>query len=430
MNMKLTTEDKIKRQVIQLTESHPFWAYLILKLKINEDTTGIIPKGCGAGVNARGEMFYKKEFIDMLTDDEIKFVLAHEVGHLVWGHLLRLGSRHRMKWNIATDCVLNDILQKNGFSMIKNKKYKPIVPKHDDTIKLGGKTIENVSTLTAEELYDLMPEIPQCKIGTKSKSGENGDSGEGGDGENGENGENPTNGYSDDGGNGFDDHDYSKGLSDAEKQELENQWKNNVTEAATHAKMKGKLPAGMEGLIGNILDPKLNWKQIILKYIKNTIPYDSSFSRPNKKFLANGIILPGTIKETVEIVCHLDVSGSISDEEMRGFLGEMKGVAQAHRNVKITIIQADCEINDVSDITTRSVSELTTFKRKGYGGTSHVPVFDYIKKNIRDCKLLISFTDGYSDMDQISKPQYDVIWGLTRNSTDNHIKWGKVVHVK
>jgi hypothetical protein len=119
-----------------------------------------------------------------------------------------------------------------------------------------------------------------------------------------------------------------------------------------------------------------------------------------------------------------------SPDVKRNIANRMKGIAKAHRNVKVTIIQADMQVNDVCDITTRSMSELVKFKRKGYGGTSHIPVFDYIKKKIKDCKLLISFTDGYSDINQISKPGYDVIWALTRDSNEKEIKWGKIVHVK
>jgi len=427
MDFKLNITDRITREVIQLTDSQPFWAYLILKLRISEDTNDLLPSYGSVGINAKGELLYKKKWMEECSDSEIRFVLAHEVGHLVFGHLLRLDARDPMTWNIATDCVLNKILKDNGFDVFTKDKNRPehgcICPDKNDEIVLFGKTIENVSSLNAETLYDSLPikkKQSQNGYGEKGK-GSNGDKGKG----NSSNGDNDR----DEPCNGFDVHNYSK-MSENEKQKFENDWKNNVAEAATHAKMKGQLPAGMESIIGNILNPKLNWKHIILKYVKNSIPFDSSFSKPNKKFLANGIILPGTVKEAVEIVVHLDVSGSISDKEMNDFLAEMKGVAKAHRNVKMTVIQADMQINDVSDITTRSIGELNNYKRKGYGGTSHVCVFDYIKDNIPSCKLLISFTDGYSDMDSISRPNYDVIWGLTKGSTKQHIKWGKVVDVK
>jgi predicted metal-dependent peptidase len=185
----------------------------------------------------------------------------------------------------------------------------------------------------------------------------------------------------------------------------------------------------LEGLIGDLVDPKMNWKQIITKYVRSILPYDNSFTKPNKKFLANNLILPGTIKESIDIVIALDTSGSISDDELRQFLSEMKGIAKSHSNVKMTIIQADSEIHKVSDINTQSISELVNFEIKGRGGTAHEPVFEYIKKKIVQCKLLIAFTDGYSDIDSLDKPNYDVIWGLTSNGTDKQMKFGKVVRL-
>ena len=391
----LTTKEKITRQVIALTDSHPFWAYLILKLKITEDTQGLIPEGAGAGINIKGELKYKKDFIDFCTEEELKFVLAHEVGHLVFGHLLRLGTRDPKGWNYATDFVLNSILQKDGFRVLNRDGFKCLLPDYHDKITIGNTIITDVSEKTAEELYDCFPK-------QKSETQQ-----------------------------GFDYHEFSKGIEQqAEAIKEAEKWKNATAEAATYAKMRGNLPNGMENLIGNILDPKQNWKQILIKYVRNALPYDSTFSKPNKNFLAHGIIMPGQMRESIEIVVAIDTSGSVSDKEMSEFLGEMRGIAKVHRNVKMTVIQGDAEVEDVFDIHSRDIKKMLNFKRKGYGGTSHIPIFEYVKEKIPLCKLLIAFTDGYSDIDRVTKPNYDVIWGLTSNGTEEQIKWGRIVRMK
>lgn len=408
MKTQLTTRERVTKQIIQLTESHPFWSYLILKMKIEEDTRNELPPHAGAGVDITGRMIYKEEWLGKCTDEEIAFVLAHEVGHLVWGHLLRVGTRNHMVWNIAADAVLNNILRNDGFTPLVSSKSRPdhgcIIPDHYGTLRFQDLEILDVPSMTAEELYARIEHLAKTMDASEVEGR-------------------------------FDQHSEAQGGTDNKggeisKEDLAGKWKNSLAEAATHAKMKGKLPRGMENLIGNLLDPKMNWKQIIIKYVNNSLPFDSTFSRPNRNFLANGMILPGTIKESIDIVIAVDTSGSVSDDEMISFLSEMKGIARAHRNVNMTIIQGDAQVEEVSNITTRDIRKLASYRRKGYGGTSHIPIFEYIKEKIPKCKLLIAFTDGYSDIDEVSKPNYDVVWAITRSGDTRQIKWGKIVKLK
>ena len=149
---KLTTKERLTKIKIQLQDEQPFWAYLILKLQMQEDTKGYLPPYAGMGVNAWGKMYWKKEFVDNLNDNELKFVLAHEVGHLVFAHLIRKGVREVIPFNVAADIVLNDVLCHNNF--IPPKDF--LLPKNHE-ITLGKVVIKDTDKKTAEEVYDEIP---------------------------------------------------------------------------------------------------------------------------------------------------------------------------------------------------------------------------------------------------------------------------------
>jgi len=76
-------------------------------------------------------------------------------------------------------------------------------------------------------------------------------------------------------------------------------------------------------------------------------------------------------------------------------------------------------------------TEIETFLRdikfKGRGGTSHIPVFEYIDRNIKHPDVVICITDGYSEY-PTKKPRYPVIWLLTENHREP--PWGQKVIIK
>ena len=366
---KLTTKERLTKIKIQLQDEQPFWAYLILKLQMQEDTKGYLPPYAGMGVNAWGKMYWKKEFVDNLNDNELKFVLAHEVGHLVFAHLIRKGVREVIPFNVAADIVLNDVLCHNNF--IPPKDF--LLPKNHE-ITLGKVVIKDTDKKTAEEVYD---EIPR---------------------------ENFPNGQ----GYNFDDHSYDDNMSESEKAKVKEKWKDATMEAAVYSKQRGKLPGGMESIIGDLMNPKFNWKQLLRKFITNTLPFDYSFSRPNRKI--PGYILPGVMKETVDIVVHIDTSGSISNKELNEFMSEIIGIATSHQNLNMTLIECDSEIQQIIEVNSRNISKLKNVKIKGRGGTSHKPVWDYLKKKKPHCKLFVSLTDLYSDIELSDKPRCNVIF--------------------
>jgi len=137
--------EKMTKARIGIQKSNSFFAYLSLYLKFKESKD--LPEYAGMGVNQFGELSYQKEFVENLSLDELKGVLAHEILHLALLHLGRLKNRDREIWNVACDIVVNCNLRESGF----------ILPQgclgcdYDKSIRLWDILIEEVNKKSGYE---------------------------------------------------------------------------------------------------------------------------------------------------------------------------------------------------------------------------------------------------------------------------------------
>ena len=158
-----------------------------------------------------------------------------------------------------------------------------------------------------------------------------------------------------------------------------------------NSKQMGKMPAGLERMIGNLLEPKINWKALLYRYITNEIPCDMSYSRPSKRSESVGVYLPYVIKENIEIAIAIDSSGSIGTEEITEFMSEIMSISRSFGSINMTVIVCDAKVHDVFDI--RNGFDTNDIKIRGGGGTDFRPVFSYLEENKPYTKLLIYLTD-------------------------------------
>lgn len=130
-------------------------------------------------------------------------------------------------------------------------------------------------------------------------------------------------------------------------------------------------------------------------------------SKRSKIGQALGIYLPSLTKEKIDIVIGVDTSGSIGEEELTKFLSEMVAIARIYRDrVSMRVLFHDTEVQADYEIKNGNIAKILAMKIKGGGGTSHKYLFDKVKKEIRNCKCLISFTDGFSDIEDINLTDY------------------------
>ena len=305
------------------------------------------------------------------------------------------------KFNIATDIAVNNILVNNGFILPENG----LIPQNN-SIEIFKQHIIDIDKKTAEFIYDEIKE----------------------DSEDGE-GNNPApKGNSE----GFDEHILiNDEIPKEEKEELEKQWKKRLVEASTISKLAGKEKiSGMDEYIENLLNPKLDWKSLLYRHITNNIPYDYSWSFPDKKSFSTGIYFPKQLKEMLEVVIAIDSSGSLSQKELQNFLSEIIGIAKSFSNVRMYVIECDYVIRQVLEVRNGDIQKILEIRIKGGGGTSHKPVFNYISENISNCRLFVGLTDGFSDIEEIQNPDYPVLWVLSKNSVpEDYLPFGKSVKI-
>lgn len=421
----MNAEERVMRARIQLQKSKPFFAFLLMYANIREAEGSMAEKVRTLAADAKGNVYYNAEYVDTLTDEVLEAALCHEILHIALEHLYRGKEmeHHPILGNIAADMVVNDILVEDGFKL----NHDWIVPyNHSYTLDyMDGSelTVENINEKPMEVIYD------EIRRDSKGRDEGNTGDGSGGSGDATGGGEGEREGGIDGSGQ-FDTHITSPRDSMGEADKKANkEWKRKITEAAAYAKMRGELPAGLEERIDHILESKMNWKQHLNKYITSRIPYDYSYSRPSNRSISTGFYMPHITKnEQLDIVVAIDTSGSISQDELGMFLGEMIGIAKSFPQVSMRIIDCDSAIQSDRVVKNGNITKIREMTIKGRGGTSHVPVYEYVKSKYPNTKILINFTDGYTDFPERHNWKWDTLWVLTKDGCDeNDIPFGEVI---
>jgi predicted metal-dependent peptidase len=433
----LNANDKIIRAKINLQKTNPFFAYLVMSLKqreLNEIET--------AGVDTYGNFAYNKKFIEDMNEEEVKVVCLHEILHMVFQHLLRRKVREPQLWNIACDLKVNTMIDDNYNNAVSACQTLSRDGVTLETIKKIGFKIDKVNEKTAEEIYDIMesqiPKQNQQKQG-KGNKGQGRGQGQNSQGQQGNSQSDFVKGYK-----GFDKHFFFDDMTEKEKKELERKsgksieeiakdiekdLKDKLTEAYEQAKMRGNLPNGMERMFDKMIQSKLDWRSLLYKYVTREIPYDYTYSRPSKKSTVTGIFMPSTLKEMLEVVVGIDVSGSVDQKLLSEFMSEVITIAKSFANVKITVLTHDVSVHDELEVKNGNISKLLEMKVHGGGGTSHKPIFKHIADNYPRTKLAVFLTDGFSEFPE--NETVKSLWVLSKDSCkEDDIPFGTVIKME
>jgi predicted metal-dependent peptidase len=366
----MASPTKLDKARAQIVLDHPFVASILLRhpLIARED----IKSAC---VDQRGQIYYNPKWFDTLTVPEIVFVLAHEVFHRAGRHGPRQGSRDKQKWNTATDMWINDTLQASNIG----------------TMPANGTTQAGAKDKTCEDIYATLPEPPPKGGKGKGKGGGGGDS------------DDPL---------ADDLIEEGSPMSEAEEKELEAQIKVEVAEAAQAAKMRGKLPAALQAFANTIIEVKTPWFDILERYMTEKARVDFTWSRPNRRYIGEGVYLPsiGSLAAMGEVVLQIDVSGSVSAQELKYYGGHMKRICEQTNPSKVHVIYTDTRVvaHDIFD----KPEDVEIVHRTG-GGT-HMPAgYDYIEEQGIEPAVFITLTDGYTAFP--AHVQWPSIWCISSN---------------
>jgi len=396
---KLSAEDKLTKARIQLQAEKPFWSYLVMHLKFIEDKS--IPT---MGVDRYGNLYYNPDFVDKLTEETTKGVLCHEVMHCALEHFERGEKKNHQLFNIAGDTVINAILLADGIELPNNLD---IIYPINNQVEILGVKIKNITDKTAEEIYDklrsrIMKELKGSTIsfgGYVEKEAKR-----------------------DSRTKGFDKHIYDKngekekGDSDAIGKDKKGvNWKKVLVDACSFARQRGTLPRGMERIVEKLLKTHIDWRGLLYKYITSQIPIDYTWSKPSKRSFSLNTYLPAVTRETIDVVVAIDTSGSISQGELTQFISEISSIVNSFKNVDLTAIVCDAEVHGVYKLRNATIDEVIKKigkNLKGGGGTSHIPVFNWINREKPSAKFIICFTDGWTEFPKASQVNIPTLWVL------------------
>ena len=412
--MRVEVYDRIVTARIGLLLRHPFFGNMATRLRIMA-ADDWLPTAAVDGRN----LFYNTQFFNAMNNKEIEFVIAHEILHMVFDHLERRGDRHPMLYNIAADYKVNNTLVRDRIG------EKPSIVDCFQDFKYEEWTSEQIyDELFAEakergkELQELLEELE--KEGEMLDEHLDPEDGEGSaDGDAGE--EKDSNGNS-----------VSKKKPKYSKEELK-KIKDEIKEAMISSAQSagaGNVPAGVERMIKQLTEPKMNWREIIRQQIQSIIKTDYTFMRPSRKGWHTGAVLPGmNFEESIDLCIALDMSGSIGNEQAQDFLGEVKGIMEEYKDYKIKIWCFDTSVYNEDDFSADDGRDLLDYEIYGGGGTDFMVNWTYMKENDIQPKKFIMFTDGYA-WDSWGDPDYcDTVFVIHSNRDKNlQGPFGQTVH--
>jgi predicted metal-dependent peptidase len=155
------------------------------------------------------------------------------------------------------------------------------------------------------------------------------------------------------------------------------------------------LPGGIQRIVNNLTNPKMDWRSLINMKIPSLAKNDYSYQRFNKKYMQSGIIVPGLNREEAIDVCiAVDTSGSISQQILEEQLSEVVGLMDMYEEFTIRIWQFDTGIYGYAEFTKDTAGDIVNYEVKGGGGTDFEANWKFMKQEGIEPQMFIMFTDG------------------------------------
>jgi predicted metal-dependent peptidase len=343
-----------------------------------------------AATNGR-DARYGRGFVDTLTDKELAFLIMHENMHKCYRHLTTwrsLYDRDRRVANQACDYVINIQL----LDMDPDGKLLHM-PKDKNTGAVLGLVDARFRGMDTRQVFDILMQEKQDG---------------GGGGGDGEGGGEQSDGESDSSG-GLDQHDWEDAVNGMSKEEQE-QLGRDIDQALRQGGIyAGKVGGNMPREIGELLKPKVNWREVLRRFVRTSLKDRDSVSwrRAHKNYLWQDVILPSIMGKRVKsLVIAMDTSGSIQGPILTEFLSEMNAIVRDIGADRIDVLYWDTEVagHETYKGTNKDIVHRTN--PRGGGGTDPDCVVDFMHEHELKPDALIMLTDGYMHS---NKPKWAAI---------------------
>ncbi len=428
----------------ELLLSHPFFGSLALKLQFKED------KHCKDLWTDGKTLAYNPLYISVLSSEQVVAVQAHEILHLACGHHLRRKGRDKDMWNKACDLAINGYLEEAGFRLPKtftvDKKYHDksvdaiyaeLILAWNEEFRGGGQhanfteereeDVENASGGAQGEEGDTVKEEqsasksdhkkPDQDPEDKKEEGQN-TSPEDKDGDKKEKAEAQFSGE-------VLDHPLLAADSSDKTEEAERESMINLSQALQSAQHFGDIPQNLLRLFQETLQPKLNWRILLQRFIESCNQGDYTWSVPNRRYLSQDLYLPSRQEQRLmTIALAIDTSGSIDKDLLAHFSAELESILEAYDS-DLCIVYHDTLVKSHSIY--RREDRPLRLMPEGGGGTDYRHIPQYLEKNDINPVCLLWFTD----LECASFPEdpfYPVLW-ISSKLPKQEPPFGEVLHL-
>jgi len=348
---------KMKKAVVNLLMSHPFFGIIASRLKIEENNS--LPTAATNGL----KIMYNIGFVSLLNQKEVEFLLGHEVLHCIFEHMFRVNERDHQIFNLACDFAVNQVLVDQNIGE-PIKVAKPLLDS-----KYRGMTAEEIhSDLLNTDRSDM--KTIDFHIKPSNDSNSEGESSENQKGTSGE--------------------DELEGVDEEARDKIK-----EIVEQAAKQVDAGDIPNEVQRALKNWKSGELDWKSILRSTLISSLRGNYSFAIPAKKTRQYGISLPSLLpEESISIAIAVDTSMSISESLLHDFLGEVSSIMSMFNSFEIIIWSFDTSVYNVKKFNEYNAHELLDYQLKGGGGTDFVVNWTYMKENNIVPNQFLMFTDG------------------------------------
>lgn len=406
MGRSLTPDQRLSKAVVDIMANSKYIALagvlMIGRRSIDTLKTARMTTACTDGKNE----YYHPDFVEKLNDAELRFLVLHENYHKLYRHL------ETWRWmydedarlaNQACDFVINlKLIEDNadGFATMTGELKKGC---YDPRFK----------GMDAAQVYRILRKEQQ-EGGGKGK------------------GQGKGSGGTNQGGEGFDEHDWEGAaeMTADEARELAREIDEAIRQGALIA---GKLGTGGDREFGELLQPQVDWREVLREFITSTCAGNdySTWKKPNRRYVGHNIYMPSGISERVgDLVIAPDTSGStFAPGVLPAFLSEAQAICTTVKPEKAHIIYWDTSVCGHEVYEQNELENMiNSTKPKGGGGTTVSCVNEFMTKEGIKPQAVIILTDGYlgSDWGSWTCP---VLWCVIDNASCVPPN-GKVVHIK
>jgi predicted metal-dependent peptidase len=204
---------------------------------------------------------------------------------------------------------------------------------------------------------------------------------------------------------------------------LAHEWQARMASAAQQARLAGRLAPAWLRLVDKLMRPQLPWRALLARYVMSAARDDYSFQRPSRR--DGAALLPRLSSGEADVCVAIDTSGSVTRAELAEFVGEIDALKSQVR-ARVTLLACDEHLDERAPWRFSAWEPvLLPEEMRGGGGTSFIPVFEWVGKTHYRPDVLVYFTDALGEFPAVA-PEYPVVWLVKGNGK---VPWGERVQL-